>query len=168
MMACEDHRVPDATYRVDDEDDTTHTLDCSALHLTAGKSILVRPASVMDTPQRSPKKSKICPNLVPHSPMTSSRFHLSPSSRQLVDPFDSDSDEPEPLIPGVLPRCCNCGCSLDSKDIYTCADGRRRRFCFSCPSPIRPTRQSKFQFRFAQPGSDLPRRLFDDDDTILL
>lgn len=95
--------------------------------------------------QASPQKPKILDHEVPLSPKsTRSVSHVTAGS-VIDDPFDTESNEPAPLIPGVDPTCCNCQCILQpavAKSIYVCSDGRRRRFCMSCPSPRRPKKRS--------------------------
>jgi len=90
---------------------------------------------------------------------TSPNTDLQQRSPELDDPFDSDNDEPEPLIPGIAPTCCNCRCVLpmvNASDIYTCQDGRQRRFCVTCPSPKRLPKP----FRRLSSCSAQRRRLF--------
>lgn len=62
-----------------------------------------------------------------------------------VDGWSDSDDDPEELMPGESPRCCNCATVLPPppiSEIYQCRDGRRRWFCASCPSPRKSMRSN--------------------------
>lgn len=62
-----------------------------------------------------------------------------------VDGWSDSDDDPEELMPGEHPRCCNCATVLPPppiSEIYQCRDGRRQWFCASCPSPRKSMKSS--------------------------
>lgn len=76
-------------------------------------------------------------------PSSSAPSSTDPTASASTGWTDSEDEEPDLAI-GQAPVCCNCRQDLHpSSSVVLCRDGRRRYFCASCPSPVKPRPRSR-------------------------